>query len=104
MGPSDRGEAMLLEGKKLLITGVLTPDSIAYAAATSAQSQGAEIVLTSFGRAMGLTQKTSRRLSTAVDVLEMDVNDPAHIEAVLDELAGRWGRLDGFLHAIAFAP
>jgi enoyl ACP reductase len=95
---------MLLEGKKLLITGVLTPDSIAFAAATSAQSLGAEIVLTSFGRAMGLTQKTARRLSTAVDVLEMDVNDPAHIEAVHDELAARWGRLDGFLHAIAFAP
>jgi enoyl ACP reductase len=95
---------MLLEGKKLLITGVLTPDSIAFAAATSAQSQGAEIVLTSFGRALSLTQKTARRLSTPVDVLEMDANDPGHIDAVHDELAGRWGRLDGFLHAIAFAP
>lgn len=95
---------MLLEGKKLLITGVLTPDSIAFAAATSAQSQGAEIVLTSFGRAMGLTQKTAKRLSSPVDVLEMDANDPAHITAVHDDLAARWGRLDGFLHAIAFAP
>jgi enoyl ACP reductase len=95
---------MLLEGKKLLISGVLTPDSIAFSVATAAQEKGAEIVLTSFGRAMGLTQKTARRLPTPVDVLEMDANDPAHIEAVRDELAGRWGRLDGFLHAIAFAP
>jgi len=95
---------MLLEGKKLLITGVLTPDSIAFSVATAAQEQGAEIVLTSFGRAMGLTQRSARRLPTPVDVLEMDANDPAQIEAVHDELAGRWGRLDGFLHAIAFAP
>ena len=95
---------MLLKGKKLLITGVLTPDSIAFSAATAAQEHGAEIVLTSFGRAMGLTQKTAKRLSTPVDVLEMDANDPAHIRAVQDELDGRWGGLDGFLHAIAFAP
>ena len=95
---------MLLEGKRLLITGVLTPDSIAFSAATGAQEQGAEIVLTSFGRAMGLTQKTARRLPTPVDVLEMDANDPGQIAAVHDELAKRWGALDGFLHAIAFAP
>jgi enoyl-[acyl-carrier protein] reductase I len=95
---------MLLEGKKLLITGVLTPDSIAFSVATAAQEQGAEIVLTSFGRAMGLTQRSARRLPIPPDVLEMDANDPAQIEAVQDELATRWGRLDGFLHAIAFAP
>ena len=53
---------MLLEGKKLLVTGVLTRESIAYAAAQALQEQGAEIVLTSFGRAMGLTEKSARRL------------------------------------------
>ncbi len=95
---------MLLEGKRLLITGVLTPQSIAFASARVAQEQGAEIVLTGFGRAMSLTQKSARRLPSTPDVLELDVNDPAHVEALAGELSSRWGRLDGFLHAIAFAP
>ena len=95
---------MLLDGKRLLITGVLTPQSIAFATARVCQEQGAEVVLTSFGRAMSLTEKSARRLPTPADVLEMDANDPAQVEAVHDDLARRWGRLDGFLHAIAFAP
>jgi enoyl ACP reductase len=95
---------MLLEGKKLLITGVLTPQSIAFAAAKSAQEQGAEIVLTNFGRTVSLTQKTAKRLPTTPDVLEMDANSDEQIAAVCAELQRRWGRLDGFLHAIAFAP
>ena len=95
---------MLLEGKRLLVTGVLTRESIAYAAAQALQEHGAEIVLTSFGRAMGLTEKSARRLPEPVDVLEMDANDPTQIEAVSAEIGSRWGRLDGFLHAIAFAP
>ena len=99
-----KGVPMLLEGKKLLVTGVLTRESIAYAAAAALQEHGAEIVLTSFGRAMGLTEKSARRLPRPVDVLEMDANDPQHIEAVSMEIGSRWGRLDGFLHAIAFAP
>jgi enoyl-[acyl-carrier protein] reductase I len=101
---ADKEEEMLLEAKKLLMTGVLTPESIAFAAAQIAQEQGAEVVLTSFGRAMGLTEKSARRLPTPVDVLEMDANDPEQIAAVAAELTGRWGSLDGFLHAIAFAP
>jgi enoyl-[acyl-carrier protein] reductase I len=95
---------MLLEGKKLLVTGVLTRESIAYATARSLQEQGAEIVLTSFGRAMGLTEKSAKRLPAPVDVLELDANEPSQIEAVAGELESRWGRVDGFLHAIAFAP
>src|SRR5262245_14600878 len=95
---------MLLEGKKLLVTGVLTRESIAYASAQALQEHGAEIVLTSFGRAMGLTEKSARRLPNPVDVLEMDANDAGQIEAVAAEIGARWGRLDGFLHAIAFAP
>jgi enoyl ACP reductase len=95
---------MILDGKKLLITGVLTPQSIAFAAARSAQELGAEIVLTNFGRTVSLTQKTARRLPAAPDVLEMDANDDEQIRAVASELQTRWGRLDGFLHAIAFAP
>jgi enoyl-[acyl-carrier protein] reductase I len=95
---------MLLEGKKLLVTGVLTRESIAFAAARSVQEQGAEIVLTSFGRAMGLTEKVARRLPRPPDVLEMDANEPDHVAAVAEELGRRWDGLDGFLHAIAFAP
>lgn len=95
---------MLLEGKKLLITGVLTRESIAYAAARAAQEQGAEIVLTSFGRAMGLTEKSAKRLPHPVDVLEMDATNLEHVRALAEELGRRWGRVDGFLHAIAFAP
>jgi enoyl ACP reductase len=95
---------MLLDGKRLLVTGVLTRESIAYAAAESLQKNGAEIILTSFGRAMSVTEKVASRLPRPVDVLEMDANDPAQIRAVHDELTSRWGSVDGFLHAIAFAP
>ena len=95
---------MLLKDKRLLITGVLTPQSIAFAVAKTAQEEGAEVVLTSFGRAMSLTERSARRLATPADVLEMDVNDPEHVRAVHDDIRRRWGGLDGFLHAIAFAP
>ena len=95
---------MLLEGKRFLITGVLTPQSIAFAAARSVQEQGAEIVLTNFGRTVSLTEKTAKRLPSPPDVLELDVNEPAHVASVRDELSSRWGSIDGFLHAIAFAP
>lgn len=95
---------MLLEKKRLLITGVLTPQSIAFSSAQVCQELGAEIVLTGFGRGMSITEKVARRLADPPDVLEMDANDPAQIEALRDELAERWGTVDGFLHAIAFAP
>ena len=95
---------MLLEGKKLLITGVLTDDSIAFAVARVAQEEGAEILLTGVGRGMSLTQRVAKRLPTTPDVLEMDVNDPAAVETVRASVMDRWGRLDGLVHAIAFAP
>ena len=95
---------MLLDGKKLLITGVLTPQSIAFDAARVAQEQGAEILLTSFGKGAALTKRSARRLPQPPDVLEMDANSNAHIEAVAEEIRSRWGSLDGVLHAIAFAP
>ena len=100
----DLGARVLLEKKRLLITGVLTPQSIAFSAAQACQEQGAEIVLTGFGRGMSLTEKCAKRLPRPPDVLEMDANDPEQIEAVRADLAERWGTLDGFLHAIAFAP
>ena len=96
--------AGLLEGKKVLVTGVLDRRSIAYSAARLAKEQGAEIALTGFGRAMSLTARTAKRLGDDTPVLELDVNKPEDIEAVAADLRERWGELDGILHAVAFAP
>ncbi|MDP3154910.1 MAG: enoyl-ACP reductase FabI [Archangium sp.] len=95
---------MLLQGKKLLITGVLTPQSIAFSVAELAQQQGAEVILTSFGRPMSLTQRTARKLNPVPEVLELDVTNPEHFPKLHDAVKAKWGRLDGVLHAIAFAP
>lgn len=96
----------ILAGKRLLITGVLTPKSIAYSIAEAAMAAGAEVVLTSFGRAMSLTERSARRLSgsSAPAVLEMDVTNPEQIAAVAASVGERWGGLDGVVHAIGFAP
>ena len=95
---------MLLNGKRLVITGVLTDGSIAWHAARIAQEQGAEIVLTGFGRAMRLTERSAKRLPDPPPVLELDINDLDHMEALVADLTDRWGAVDGALHAIAFAP
>ena len=95
---------MMLAGKKLLITGVITRDSIAWEVARQAQEAGAEVVLTGFGRAKRLTDRAAKNLPTPPDVLELDVNKPEDLEAVAADLRDRWGRVDGVLHAIAFAP
>ena len=95
---------MILAGKRLLVTGVITKDSIAFHAAEQAQREGASIVLTSFGRARRMTERAAQRLPEPVDVLELDVNRPDDLQAVADELRQRWGEVDGILHAIAFAP
>ena len=95
---------MLLQGKKILITGVLTPQSIAYYIAELAQKQGAELVLTSFGRAMSLTERSARRLEPAPEVMELDVTNPEHFQALRVALEKKWGKLDGIVHAIGFAP
>jgi meromycolic acid enoyl-[acyl-carrier-protein] reductase len=95
---------MTLEGKRLLVTGVITRRSIAWAVAEQAQLQGAEVVLTSFGRARRMTERAAARLPEPPDVLELDVNRPDDLQAVATELDRRWSGLDGVLHAIAFAP
>ena len=95
---------MLLEGKKILIVGVLDRKSIAYAIADECQKAGAEILLTSFGRVMSITQMTARRLRPAPDVLELDATKPGDVDAVCAEVMSRWGRLDGLVHSIAGAP
>ena len=94
----------MLSGKRLLITGVLTDDSIAWHTARVAQEQGAEIVLTGFGRGLSLTRRSAKRLPSEADVFELDINEPAHMDALVAQLDERWGGIDGALHAIAFAP
>lgn len=94
----------LLAGKRLLITGVLTRDSIAFHVAKQAQEHGATVLLTSFGRMRRMTERAAARLPEPVDVLELDVNNEHDLEALTGELRERWGGVDGVLHAIAFAP
>jgi enoyl ACP reductase len=95
---------MLLDGKRLLITGVLTQKSIAFAAARLAQQEGASVILTGFGKGMALTEMSARRLPEPVEILELDVNKEEHIAQVAEQVGAKWGSLDGFLHAVAFAP
>jgi meromycolic acid enoyl-[acyl-carrier-protein] reductase len=94
----------MLDGKRLLITGVITKDSIAFHAAAQAQREGASVLLTSFGRARRMTERAAQRLPDPVDVLELDVNKLSDLEALTETLRERWGGVDGALHAIAFAP
>ncbi len=94
----------ILEGKRVLVTGVLTDDSLAFGVAKLAQEEGAEVVLTGAGRGMSLTKRTARRLPNETDVLELDVTRPEQADAAAAELESRWGRLDGVVHAIGFAP
>ncbi|HEX4033502.1 MAG TPA: enoyl-ACP reductase FabI [Solirubrobacteraceae bacterium] len=95
----------LLDGKRVLVTGVLTRGSIAFEVARQAQESGAEIVLSGFGRGMRLTERAAKHLPQPPDVLELDVNSPDDLARVAEDLDKRWdGSLDGVLHAIAFAP
>ena len=95
---------MLLADKRLLITGVLDPRSIAFHVARLAQEQGAEILLTGFGRGRRLTERAATRLPDPPEVLELDVTSEEDLAAIGKEIDDRWGRVDGVLHAVAFAP
>ena len=95
---------MLLQGKKLLVTGVLMDSSIAFHVAKLAQEQGAEVVLTSFGRAMKITQAVAKRLPSTPAVIELDVTNPEHIDTLAERLGEHVDHLDGVLHSIGFAP
>jgi enoyl-[acyl-carrier protein] reductase I len=95
---------MLLENKRLLVTGILTDDSIAWHAARIAQEEGADIVATGFGRGLRLTERSVQRLPSPCPVLELDINDPGQVASLVSDLTERWGSVDGALHAIAYAP
>jgi enoyl ACP reductase len=92
---------MLLDDKRILVTGVLNDASIAFSVARRAQEEGAEVVLTSFGRVMSLTKRTARRLPTEPEIVELDVTSQPDLDALADRVGGK---LDGVLHGIGFAP
>ena len=92
---------MLLADKRILVTGVLNDTSIAFSVAKLAQEEGAEVVLTSFGRIRRITERAAKRLPDESEVIELDVSNPANLEGLA---AAVGGHLDGVLHAIAFAP
>jgi meromycolic acid enoyl-[acyl-carrier-protein] reductase len=94
----------ILEGKKVLVTGVLTEASIAYATARLAQEQGATVVLSNFGRALSLCQRIAKRLPQEAAVVELDVTDPEHLATLADRLRQHVDGLDGVVHSIGFAP
>lgn len=94
----------LLQGKNIVVTGVLTDASIAFAVAKLAQEEGAEVVLTGAGRALSITQRTARKLPEPAAVFELDVTVPEHVTSVREAVGARWDRVDGVLHSIGFAP
>jgi enoyl-[acyl-carrier protein] reductase I len=93
----------LLEGKRLLITGVLTDASIAFTVARLAQEEGATVVLTGYGR-MSLVQRIAQRLPTPPPVIELDVTSDPDLAALPERVREHVDGIDGVLHAIAFAP
>ena len=93
----------LLDGKRLLITGVITDQSIAFSVAKMAQEQGATVVLTGFGR-MSLVQRVAARLPEPPPVVELDVADQSHLDSLADRVRDHVDGVDGVLHAIGFAP
>ncbi len=94
----------LLEGKRILVTGVLTDQSIAFHVARLAQEQGATVVLTSFGRTMGLTRRSSGRLPAQPPIVELDVTSTDDLDALEERVREHVDGLDGVLHSIGFAP
>ncbi len=93
----------LLDGKRLLITGVITDASIAFAAARVAQEQGAQVVLTGFGR-LSLVERVARKLPQPPPVVELDVSNDEHLAALADRVREHVDGVDGVLHSIGFAP
>jgi len=94
----------ILDGKRVLVTGVLTDASIAFHVARLAQEQGATVVLTGFGRSLNLTRRISARLPVEAPVVELDVTSPDHLESLPERVREHVDGLDGVLHSIGFAP
>lgn len=94
----------ILDGKNIVITGVLTEASLAFGVAQLAQREGATVVLTGAGRGLSITERTARKLDTPAEVFEFDVTVPEHVEQAREAVRHALGTIDGVLHAIGFAP
>ena len=93
----------ILDGKRILVTGILTDASIAFHVARIAQQEGARLVLTGFGR-LSLVERIAKRLPGPAPVIELDVTDPGQLASLADRVSGHLDGLDGVVHAVGFAP
>src|SRR3954469_11339940 len=93
----------LLAGKRVLVTGIITDQSIAFSVAKLAQEEGADVVLTGFGR-MSLVERIAKRLPKEAPIIELDVTNPEHLDGLADKVREHVDGLDGVVHSIAFAP
>ena len=98
------GAAVMLAGRRLLVTGVLDPHSIAFETAERAQELGAEVILTGFGRTRRMTERAAARLPRAARCSSWTSTREADLRALREQLQERWAALDGLLHAVAYAP
>ena len=94
----------LLSDHRILVTGVLTDDSLAFGIAKRALEEGATLALSGFGRGTSITRRTAKKLGDVGEIIELDVTSPEQIAAAVDEVTSRFGRLDGLVHAIGYAP
>ena len=94
----------ILDGKKIVVTGVLTDASLAFGVAQLAQREGATVLLTGAGRGLSITERTARKLDTPAEVVEFDVTVDEHVETARAGAKQHLGNVDGVLHAIGFAP
>ena len=92
----------ILDGRTILVAGVTMDTSIGFATARFAQEQGATVLISNFGRALGITRRIAKRLPVEPVVLELDVTDPAHLEALPDAVREHADHLDGVVHSIAY--
>ncbi len=94
----------ILEGRRLLVTGVLNDSSIAFGIAKVAIEQGAEVILTGFGRGLSITQRAAKKLPTPPEVIELDVSSEEDLASLAERISVRWDSLDGVVHSIGYAP
>jgi enoyl-[acyl-carrier protein] reductase I len=94
----------ILAGKNVLVTGVLTDSSIAFHIARLAQEEGAQVILTGFGRGLSLTTRIAGRLPKTAPIIELDVTNQEHLDSLADQVRAHVPHLDGVVHSIGFAP
>ncbi len=94
----------ILQGKNILVTGVLTDGSIAFHIARLAQEEGANVILTGFGRGLSLTTRIADRLPQKPVIIELDVTNQEHLDGLADQVRAHMPHLDGVVHSIGFAP